>query len=719
MEKSKYRYYLRRKNGSNYDWFTVSGGSVTYTTSASPVNPLSKKPSGWNDNMVNFERKFPQVGIVKSYTVPLRFVKDGAKIVRYIALTYGTEAKLELYIEKFNSTLAVNGYEYFYSGELNLIGEESDKDYDTLECYEGGFLAKFAARQSSTYELELDTAPDKIWVRLHPCKLRSRLKWVGAQGTVVDEDFNGHGVPILSPMETEGTNIYFETFDQQFTNPIQFIENQDSNPHDITLTFTYDYYCTNLSAGNAYFEIGYQVYDTTNNNTISHNTVYQDPTAIPASSSAWRQGTQSTTITIGVNRGIYIEVRMKDGGGTNLPNVEKTMTQGNSNSVEFETEVYTEEIFFAARRLNSVFEELIDKVSDGETVGESTLLSSTYSNYYISSGDAIRNLWYAKLKMSPDDFIESIDSIFSCCTYFDRTTNKFKLESKATAFQDTQIMNLGEVSNFKRRPFTQEMFNTLRCGYPEQTYDNVNGKDEPNKAVVRLSPVVRVKTDKDVTSKFRADRTGAILVGLNLVGKKFADANTDNDIWVFRVNPSVAGTIPATYTQYGGGNIGENYYSLYIDPTLTITNVYDSDNLFNVDLSPTRNILRNGPWYRSILDYLDSGKLKFQTSDKTAATNTEMETFDGVTTINEGDDIVIGDLGDKYFRAQIFEFETKVNFDLNAVMTANPFGYAKFTTEGKELKAFIIKCGEDPTKNLAQTFITLSHPDNDLTQLIF
>ncbi len=717
MEDNKFRWYFRMANGASWDWYKVTSGTVGYNTSSTPVNPLSKSPKGWDETFIQWERKFPKLGMFKTYTVPLEFVGDAAKIARYIALNYGTEAKLEIYVEKFNATISVNAYEYYYNCELNLIGESSNKDSVSCEGYEGGVISKLSARETTDYELELNGHVDRIWVRLHPCKLRATQKWIGAPTETVGEDIDGHGVPTLSPSTNEGTNIYFGIYDQMFVPPaVLFLQNEDGSSHDVTLTFNYEYYCTNLSAANAFFEIGYQTYDITNNNTIAHLTVYQDPTAIAASSSAWRTGSKTATITLASNVGLYCEVRMKTSGGTNLLNSEKTMVQGNDNWVEMDTEVMTEEVYFPARRLSSVYRELVDEVTDGDAVAESSLLGTTYNDIVMTSGDGLRNLLYSKIKTSLGEFVDNLDYIFSVANYFDRTTNKLYLETKDVAFDNTQIIDFGEVSNFVRRPFTSEMFANYINGYEEQTYDNVNGKDEPNAYTKWLSSVVRLKVDKTETSSYRADRTGMILTALNLVGKKYTDSGTDNDLWLAHIESSVSGTIPSSY---GGSYVGEDYYDLYIDPSLTISNVYDAENLFNVKLTPKRNIIRRGSWIRSILDNLDSTYLKYQVKDKTNATDTKMITDDGVTVINEGSDILISTLGDKYFRAQIFEFDAEITTDINSIMLSNPFGYARCTHKGNELFGWIIKIGESTSFRKKQAVQLLCHPDTDLNNLIY
>lgn len=156
------------------------------------------------------------------------------------------------------------------------------------------------------------------------------------------------------------------------------------------------------------------------------------------------------------------------------------------------------------------------------------------------------------MKTNFSDFFKFTNCVLGTSLAYDSTTDNLELEEKAEVFQNTLIEDLGEVTALEISAWTDEMFNNLEHGYQAQVYDEVNGKDEFNTLVKRLSTNLRVQQTKNYVSPYRADAYGISLVSLNLGSKEYTDSSTDNDIWALHIETSVAGTIPAGYDGEGG-----------------------------------------------------------------------------------------------------------------------------------------------------------------------
>jgi len=714
MQDSIFRAYIRVKNGSTWDWYTDSSGTVSSNTSLTPINALVYMPDGWQTLQATFERRFPQCGVFRTYTNVFRFINDGAKILRHIYDTFGIEAEAQFYIEYYDSTISVDDYAYLFHGDLNFNAYSSEEDFVSIEIIEGEFLSKYDARETTDYKIPVvGDGVNRVWVKLHSCLLPYIARWAGSLGETISEDFNGHGVPSLGFLDGEGTNIHFGTYDQSFVNPIRLWENQSTSSQSFTIEYDYDVICNQTSGANAFFEVGYQVYDITNNNTLSRTTVYQDPTAIASGTTVTKSGTVTAAVTLASNEGIYIEYRIKNGGGVNLPNAQKSMTMGyNTITINFDNP--TPVSYFSALRVPYVFRKLMLNIGDNDITTASTLLDD-FEDVVLFSGDSLRNLIGGELKTNASEFVSNMDRLFSTALMFDKDSNTISLESKSDAFEDTQVIDLGTVSKVKVTPFTAENFAKYINGYEEYDLDEVTGKDEPFTKFQWLSPMVKTKNEKNNVCTYHASKNRIVLTSLNLNGKTSTDSDNDNEIFLGYIDSSVAGTVPDDFPL----GAGEDYYDLYIDGSLTVSNVYDSANLFNIPLSPRRNMLRNEPFLHSILDKLDTKELKYQSDAKTNASGLKMVTDDGATIIDEGADVLIGDMADKIFQPVLIEFEAQCPVNLYATLKANPYGYALFEYKGNSYKGFVMKMSQQFFLDKPQNFQVLAHPTTDLSTLIF
>ena len=94
-----FKYYLRYFAGGVWHYYYVdNAGTVQDTTTKTE---LTYTPKNWDDIVLTWERGFTYHGIFQAFTVPIEFVKDGAKILRHLYVYYGTEGACQLYIEKF------------------------------------------------------------------------------------------------------------------------------------------------------------------------------------------------------------------------------------------------------------------------------------------------------------------------------------------------------------------------------------------------------------------------------------------------------------------------------------------------------------------------------------------------------------------------------------------------------------------------------------------
>lgn len=713
----KLKYHLRFWDGVNWNYYYVDGnGDVDTTTTQTAINYT---PAGWSESVINWERGFEYFGVVRSYSTPLRFVKDAAKILKHLFITYGVNAKCELYIELLDRTIATYGYAEIYRGDFNFRSFQTDDRYVSIEIMEGGFYAKRQARDNTVHEVPVDNNVDKIWVKLHPCKLQFRQTWI----TPENEDLNLTNTYLPTHIMSsiyEGTNLYMGVYDEiNIGSSAQLISNLSSSSQDVLLNYHFDinvFVPGGTTVGAPYkFRLYYEMVEISNPSVVvsEHNIQYGTP-LINSGASQTFTGDNSQVITIPAGHQIIVVKQLETTTGSpgNVSPASYDCTQLGS-TLEMIVDQMTDTKYFPALKPKKVFETIVDEMTDGETTAASSYLD-THEDKVLTCGDAICNLENSVIKIDFNTLFKAFMTRLSTSLIYDRDTDTCTLARFLTAFDDTDGINLGEFASLEIEPMTDLIFTNLNIGYRENVYDKVNGKDEFNTLSKYRSPIIGQTEDYSLVSDVRTDMYGILSTALNLNGKKSTDASTDNDVfWVHADISAVAGQIP-----YGLIGAGEDYYDLYRDNTLTISNIYDTENAFNIFFTPRRCMIENEPLIHSLLYGNDAESLKFQTSTKTNNDNTKMVTDDGVTIIDEGADIVIGDMEDPAFVPIYAQIEVMSDINLNEEMKTKSYKRAYGTYKGITYKGFIIKASMEldfPTK---QKYRLLFTTGTDLTNLI-
>lgn len=732
----EFRYFLRKPNGTDYDYYFINpSGNVDYLTSSTPIKPLLFAPDGWMDKMLNWERKITYDGVMRTFSVPLKWVKDGAKILRYIFFNEGVEGLLELYIEKFNyddyiptTTTLIWNYEPYYYGEMNFKMFRDEKTFANCEVTEGGFFSKLTSRDNSNYEIKIRDNPNVIWVRMHPFNFLYLQKWVaiGSAGTVSllnFDEFFIFNATVNEGINSDGQGGYHKINDVDTSIPIaNVIQNLTSVSVTYNIEINGSVIVNNNLTFNAFFGIRARDITTSTNGTLlfvtpivasSINNVF--PINVTGSISIAPGGKLAISGILGDTSAMF---------GSLEPNGNFDIVGGNL-SLKITFDNATKETFIPALRPKYVFDELINNINeDSSIVKTSTLLGSVHSDKVITSFDALRNLPKSVLKTNLRDFHTSHKEALNSVLLYKQGSNEVLYEYYSEAYQNTQILDLGEVSEVKVSPFTQDMCSKFIIGQSDYTYDNTNGKDEFNTLVEYLFPFTRFTADKDIKSVYRRDAYGIYTAILNLEGKEVTDADSDNDVAQLHIENTIAGVIPA-----GFDGAGQSYYNLYrkpINATLgpnywQVQNIYSPETMINFFFSPHRCLKRNGNWIHSLLFGLDAKEIKFQTSSKSNYLGAKLKTIEGSSffVTDEGANIPINSLDSPLWLPFLIEVKTIKTHKLKSIMDSNPYGYLKFTWLENDYYGYIMKASQEPATNKPQTFTLLAHPSCNLNNLIY
>ena len=119
----EFLYFLTNKQGQSYA--VVNG----VTTQLLPT-PLGKAPDGWKEKLAQWTRNTTYWGVVRSYSIPLRFVGDGATILRSRLYRFGPEDRVDFIVLRYNPN--TGRHEPFFKGEIDFNTYEDQLDYFEL-----------------------------------------------------------------------------------------------------------------------------------------------------------------------------------------------------------------------------------------------------------------------------------------------------------------------------------------------------------------------------------------------------------------------------------------------------------------------------------------------------------------------------------------------------------------------------------------------------------
>lgn len=642
---------------------------------------LTYSPDGWKDMQVKYGRNVKYWGLIRDMTIPMKFPRDGFRIIANALWTEGVEAIRYMSIAKFDTLTLPYRYAKWYMTELNLPKFNQSDVHMKVDALEGGPSKWLKANENVEYEIPVE----EIKVLMDGVSFDYNRVFLVAEGQQITGTANYFLGMVEASREGTAIDVYFQdilpTASTPYPNESWFVGTDRIQSMRI------------YGKVKIYFDksVSPLLRVDTNEGVFGGTPQYF---AIPFAAAEPALSTKEYDIDITVPMPAGTKYSMKVYGGAPAdPTTQFTVLSGELqvDYVYRHYETYCESIY-----LYTLFQALVEKLTEGNYTGESNFLKNKKDLVY-TCGNALRVLEDSKIKISFSTFFQSIPFI-GCGV----KGNKIIIESLETFFDDSTILlDLGEVSD-ANITFAEDLVgNVLKTGYPKQDYNDVNGKYEFNQGQVRSTPMLKVVKELDLMSQVRADALGAELMRINLEKKKTTDNESDNDSFMLNIETTLNVDID-----------GVEYYNLYRPAYSAVVALPHYETYFNTELSPTKRTLKYGRLLRSLFDFSDLKSFKITSSDK----NVDLSTTLSGTTILESDPIQIGSLGDKLFLPYYLNFVTKVPVNLLELMEANQYGYVKFSWNGKPWYGFLMDGSIKPDDRDKQTWKLLSSPRNDLSK---
>jgi hypothetical protein len=679
MQPKDFLYSLTDEQGRSY---RVNNGIVEAVSSPTP---LSITPDGWQEKSIKYARNINSSGLWRTFTTPLKYVKQAALIVRTILYMLGTEAKLYQVIHRLDKSFFGGWvHKFFYKGELDLSQAQDDDTSVTVNIMEGDLIKLFKANENTPYEIDIDV-PEAIDVKMDGLALKASSKWaIQVPGQSV-----GVHLPGTLFINSEGTqfdtvsNTVYLQGSVDFNNSDQFFF-ENNGVSDITINIK-GFLKVRADVTRAY---GFGVQENSSTGLSLYN-------------NASFTGGVDTTIsfdanyTLAAGRHLFFVANY---GGTLL---ERLHYLDGEIVITYLSRYKT--TYIKALRPLYVAQKLLDKITGGGYTFNSNYLSSEWENLLITSGDAIRGIDGAKLKISWSDFYESYNVPCNLCMGI-RNQQLF-IEKKADAFQPTIQLAMGEVKGLVVSTAKDYQYNVLKIGYPNTDTEDVNGKDEFNVTQIYTGPITRVNKALELISKVIASMYEIEITRINLDGRTTTDDNNDNRCFFLHVEKTAT---------TGTGAEPSTYYKLLRNTYDSVTGLISPSTAFNIELHPELCLYRHGNFLRGVFYWQDAGNLVFQTSDK----NGDVVVLNNGQTYIGNKQIQIGSLSSALFIPLNLKYESPMPNNTIEIMDTGPDGTFSFDYDGFTHYGFPMEVSIQPANRPSQETTLLCSPQTNLANLI-
>lgn len=726
MTRERFLYFLFNRDKkplyiSSSGFVTAGLDNYLKADNSQPAN-LEFAPTGWQDFLVKYARNILYWGINRDMTVPMTFVRDGFRILKYLAWAPngGTEAVCYLGIMKLNELTLPYKYEPWYFSEINFAKINQNGFSFKTEALDGGMNKVFKAFENTKYEIDISNHPNAVNV------LFDGLTLLGKQtmlfGEQVMDPFLGLSdfyvfTFLLVRLAAEGSSTGLNFIDSYYDNLIQndLIDGSNLNyfldktvmsvaPAPVRI-----HGVLNVKLKTKRDNTGISLKLTHRNGATGALTYYWiyrlfEGIGVPFSTEG-QINSMAFDYTIPMQAGDKIWADGFIGFGTNTGRESAfEILKDSEMSVEYEGKgppSYAKGLY-----PKDVLEEIAKKmVGDKDILSVDNIYSvsdwlSAKKDCLILSGESIRQLPNAKLNTSIKEFFTSLNH-FS--VGLEIKNQKIRIEPWSYFMKDDVVLDLGEVTDAYVTKAEDQIHNTIKVGGPEKEYDDVNGKFETNQLQTWANKITRVVSELDLSTNYRRDAYGFEFLRLGLKGKDTTDNSADKDGWMLNIE-----TEPQLDEEFG-----IVYYELNRPAFTSVEGVPFPLEIFNALYTPKWTLINNADRIASFLDRREGEEMVMTNALK----NRDFKTVLNGVTVDEDAPIQIGNnFGTKKFQPDYFNFLTQIDETVFPILEATPYGKVRFTVNGREWFGRLNDGSIKPADKDVQSWKLIVAEGNDLTK---
>lgn len=603
-------------------------------------------------------------------------------------------------------------YKQTYRSELDLSAFQHDGSKVTCPCLEDGLPKYLKANENTEFEFPFDANAVNVMmdgIRLHDKAHYSILG--GSDGNYVDisksvyssswfagvtyltSDGDNFGISAISAILNETPSAWVDIMKSDNC----LLQNLGNKEVTLNVTGHIEFTCVGMVSEPAYackvrFLTSTMPIDPANQDR------YKIIDTIAMTVGTVYSADINLSITLLPNEKLFLLGIFYGGPGTD---VTIRFTGNNDIAISFITRRDT--TYIKAFRPQYIFEQLVNKVTEGNFTSAKSVFLDQHKNILLTSGNAIREIPDATIKIKFSDFFKWWNCFTDVALFLNNEGNvdmDFKKNIIDTANQ--VLLPITAYQSLKVSVAKDYLFNELQIGYPEIKSDvgALNGNEEFNTKFIFSVGTTKSPSVLDKISPFKASCYEIEKIRTTKFYKDTTDYKSDNDVFLLHIEDTLqpaAGDIPEHYLLNRSLNAGA-------------TGLVEPASVFNIALSPKRMLLNNGDYLRSCFLQGDDKTLKFISADK----NSKMIAAGVV----ENADINLGNLSDKFFMPVTISFDVSINTETEDALALNPKSLLVFEMNGDVYGGIINKVSVAPSNKMIQSFELLAHSSSDLSKLI-
>lgn len=649
---------------------------------------LQNSPEGWMETLIKYARNTKYMGLFRDYTTPMSFSGDAYQILKSMMWLDGFEAITYFGIAKLDRLNLPYRYQTWYLTEIDYSKFSQGLTQIKCSAIEGGLSKYLKAFENTEYEIDLDEHPNAKRVLMDGLIFNfNRLFQIGQQELFAIPNYI-LGTVGISNEGNQSDVIFYDVFPQQsavYPNESFFVSTNKDQELTISGKILMQYFEDDA------FELRIEVNDG------SGSSGFPQYVLIPMASTSRADGVieeftiPATTFTLPANHRAHVKIfTASSTGGLH----QMSVLDG---EMKVDYPFRYKSTFVKGIWIKELLDALLEKMTQGLpgfSIKSDWLTAK--KDILVTSGDGLRGLTGSKIKISFANVFKSLP--FAGLGV--EPGGKLRIEPLDFFFNTSKTIKLGRVKDAVVSVAEDLIGNVIKAGYEKQDYEDVNGKSEINQGQIWSTTVTKIIRDLDLVSPIRADALGIELLRINFGNKTTTDSDSDNDTFFLNNETTV-------YTDDNGA-----YYKLYRPAYASVTGLDHWETYFNLELSPKKNLLRQGRYIRSLFDRLDATYITQTSADK----NTDVITVLNGVTVNEKEKIQIGSLGDKLFLPYYFVFTSPTPINALEVIDIKPYDQIEFEWKDKLWYGFMWDGGVKPYDNEPQQWKLIAAPQNDMSK---
>ena len=593
---------------------------------------LQNDPEGWDSVKKVYTRNMELLGVFRKRTAALKFVGDGLEYCIELEKLKGTEAVMNVVVMQKKDYEDAWELEFEGIGKFNPFDVEWGEDLSpsvSIEFEDSGFHNKFLTRLDMMINTGSETTIEGLNIgTFTPKELQVHQRRIQENNSLrlgVNTHISGTPTPPVDPyIDADGGHtlpvdkISGET--EFIQTPIEYLITPAAGliceflTQPAAMTIKYRIKATGGVVslfGDFDMKIGWYLRKFTDSADLSiftDTTLYED--TIP--------GIEATEVPFSVDFNATLNITFNVGEAWTIV---FTCTQLPSDlgvyrcvyeiaDVDISLIQNFDEYVSNAHYRHEFMKRLTQIITDQDDCFRSTVFGRTdigyvengkYYNNAIFSGKQLRGFdvfptW--SLKKS----LKAVRSIWNTGCGIEKFGSKFKVvvEELPYFFKGTISITLHNVTAVKRSVNEDLTFSEVRVGYEKAEYEQVNGLEEYNNKSVLATFIKSNERVLDLISPERADGYGMEFARRkNILVAGSEDTQYDQEVFVAMVNEE--GGVLKTQKD-------ENYDA--------VENIQSPETATNLDITPQRNLIRNGDWVQGCVAKYPTELLKFISADK-------------------------------------------------------------------------------------------------------